>query len=152
MRFIIPRRITSLQSKRSGRILEASRGATTLENPRGSAYYKMPKETPRRTAVLRILTAAPIWEGCASKKALRGVIIGLPRILSPSPSLCLPVCLFACRASGGRKERNEIRDSDCEGSSFTSLRGAYAVYWSPEATPGPLKSRKERTAGRGRGG
>lgn len=42
---------------------------------------KTSKKTPPRTAVSRILTAVPIWEGCASKKALRGVIIGLLRIL-----------------------------------------------------------------------
>lgn len=130
MRFIIP----SVISSHSTRALDAfSRrivGQQPSKSSRCSTYYKMPKKEPRRTAVLRILTAAPIWEGYASKKALRGVIIGLPRILSPHPF----AWLLACRASRDRKERNEIRDSDCEGSSFTSPRRAYAAYSSPAGT------------------
>lgn len=71
--------------------------------------------------VLRILTAVPIWEGCASKKALRGVIIGLSCILLSTP---LPFRAFTLFARD-RKERNEIRDSNCEGRTFVSLRRAF---------------------------
>lgn len=73
-----------LRSRTRGESEEFAVGRTTSPDdytPRFHVKYRE-KRHDRETAVSRILTAAPIWEGCASKKALRGLIIDLPPVSS----------------------------------------------------------------------
>lgn len=98
---------------------------------------KTSKETPQRTVVSRILTAVPIWEGCASKKALRGVIIRL---------LCiLPHPLYVFRGIEKNETRYEIAKED-PSRLFQGYLHPLSAYSRPEDT----KSLKWGERNRGR--
>jgi len=97
---------------------------------------KTSKETPQRTAVSRILTAVPIWEGCASKKALRGVIIRL---------LCiLPHPLYVFRGIEKNETRYEIASAKGDPSRlFQGYPHPLPAYSRPEDTRSIKRKRGE---------
>lgn len=97
---------------------------------------KTSKETPQRTAVSRILTAVPIWEGCASKKALRGVIIRL---------LCiLPHPLYVFRGIEKNETRYEIASAKGDPSRlFQEYPHPLPAYSRPEDTRSIKRKRGE---------